>query len=107
MKDWVVERITESDVFGVPLREKRRITRSCYLQITRRNTPATPVKTPNKKRLLKLLLEGFGDSGREVCRAIDVAPNLGTVILYCGYIAFLPAMIVAIVVFGWLIPRNR
>ena len=48
------------------LGEDSGITRSCYLPITRRSTWLTPVKTPNKKRLLKLLLDGFGDSGREV-----------------------------------------
>jgi hypothetical protein len=32
---------------------------------------------------------------------IDAAPNVVMVISYCGYIAFLPAMIVAFVVFGW------
>jgi hypothetical protein len=49
----------------------------------------------------------LGDSVREVSGAIGVAPNLIMVISYCGYVAFLPAMIVAFVVFGWLIPRNK
>jgi hypothetical protein len=41
----------------------------------------------------------------ETAGLIDAAPNVVMLISYCGYIAFLP-MIVALVVFGWLIPRN-
>jgi hypothetical protein len=43
----------------------------------------------------------------ETARVIDAVPTLVMVISYWGYVLFLPLMIVAVVVFGWLVPRNR
>ena len=37
---------------------------------------------------------------------VDVAPNIVRVVSYWGYIAVTPALIVAFVVCGWLIPRK-
>jgi len=37
----------------------------------------------------------------------EVVPSLVMVISYWAYVAFLPAMIVAFVVFGWLVPRKK
>lgn len=36
----------------------------------------------------------------------DVAPGIVKVVSYWGYVAVTPALIVAFVVFGWLIPRK-
>jgi hypothetical protein len=38
--------------------------------------------------------------------SVDVAPSIVRVVSYWGYIAVTPALIVAFVVFGWLIPRK-
>ena len=37
---------------------------------------------------------------------VDVAPRIVQVVSYWGYIAVTPALIVAFVVCGWLIPRK-
>jgi hypothetical protein len=36
-----------------------------------------------------------------------VTPAAVMVISYWAYLAYLPAMILALVVFGWLVPRKR
>lgn len=37
---------------------------------------------------------------------VNVAPSIVRIVSYWGYIAVTPALIVAFVVFGWLIPRK-
>ena len=48
-KEWRLESITGTDVFGVPLREKHGITQWCYLPITpAAGILASPSMHPNK-----------------------------------------------------------